>query len=300
MWKMNGLERLSKIFQSSEEIRFNDYSKIVLFSDCHRGDGSWADNLMKNQNIYFAALTYYYELNYTYIEIGDGDELWENSKFYDIAHAHEDIFWLLSRFYNKNSLYLIFGNHDIVKRNEEFVKANLYEYFDERWKKNIPLFKGIKIHEGLVLKHEDLGYKIFLVHGHQVDFLNYDLWPLSRFLVRYLWKPLESFGVNDPTSTAKNYHKKAEVEKKLTQWVKKEKHAIIAGHTHRPSFPEVGETPYFNDGSCVHPRCITAIEIAGGNIMLVKWYVKTKNDGTLYIGREILAGPRRLKSYFNS
>jgi hypothetical protein len=31
----------------------------------------------------------------------------------------------------------------------------------------------------------------------------------------------------------------------------------------------------------------------------VKWNVKTKEDGTLFIGREVLAGPRKLADYFN-
>ncbi len=45
-------------------------------------------------------------------------------------------------------------------------------------------------------------------------------------------------------------------------------------------FPEVGEISYFNDGSCVHPRCITAIEIENGTIKLVrlKEYFLMKSD----------------------
>jgi UDP-2,3-diacylglucosamine pyrophosphatase LpxH len=296
---MNVLKRISKVFEAAEEIPFDDSSKIILMSDCHRGNGSWSDNFAKNQNIYFAALTYYYNEDYTYIEIGDGDELWENNKFYDIAQVHSDVFWLLSKFFNEDRLYLIYGNHDIAKRNKKFVKNNLYYYFDERKKRYIPLFKNIKIHEGLVLRYESTGDGIFIIHGHQVDILSGDLWWLSNFLVRYLWRPLEIFGLNDPTSTAKNYKKKEAVAKRLTEWVIKERKMLIAGHTHRPMFPEVGEPPYFNDGSSVHPRCITGIEIVSGSIMLVKWNVKTKADGTLFIAREILAGPRRLRGYFN-
>ena len=82
---MNTLKRISKVFKTAEEIVFDDNSKIVLMSDCHRGDGNWSDDFSKNQNIYFAALTHYYDKNYTYIEIGDGDELWENKRFSDIT-----------------------------------------------------------------------------------------------------------------------------------------------------------------------------------------------------------------------
>lgn len=297
---MSTLKRISEIFESSEEILFSDSSKIVLMSDCHRGDGSWADDFFKNQNPYFAALTHYYNQKYTYIEIGDGDELWEGRRLSDIIGAHKDVFFLLSKFYKENRLYFVFGNHDMVKKKDTFVKKNLYKYFDERKKKYIPLFENIKIHEGVVLKHTSTGDKILLIHGHQVDCLNDKMWRLSRFLVRYLWRPLNYFGVNDPTKAAKNYHKKQEIEKSLIKWVVTKKHMLIAGHTHRPMFPEVGEPPYFNDGSSVHPRCITAIEIVSGYIKLVKWYVNTKPDGTLFIDKELLSETRKLKEYFDT
>lgn len=297
---MDELERISQVFRSAEQIHFDDSSRFILMSDCHRGDGNWTDEFSKNQNIYFAALTHYYNENYTYIEIGDGDELWENKKFSDIVEMHGDAFWLLSRFYREGRLYFIYGNHDTVKKDNAFVKDNMYRYFDGRTKSYVPLFENITVHEGLVLKHSVTGDKILLIHGHQVDCLNVRLWKLARFLVRYLWRPLSFFGVNDPTRAAKNYAKKEQVGKKLTEWVIKEKHMIIAGHNHRPMFPEVGQPPYFNDGSCVHPRCITGIEITGGLILLVKWSVKAKTDGTLYIGREVLAGPRKIKDYFDN
>lgn len=291
---------LSKLFYSSKHITFDDQSRIVIMSDCHRGDGSWADTFSKNQNIYYYALKYYYDRDFTYIELGDGDELWENRKYYDIIHSYNKIFELLSEFYYYGRLYFIYGNHDIEKKNERFVKNNLYFFYNERLKEYIPLFRNIKIHESLVLKHRITRNKIFLIHGHQMDFINNQMWRLARFLVKYLWKPLELFGANDPTSAAKNYKKKELIGKKLMKWVKKKNQMLIAGHTHRPVFPEVGEIPYFNAGSCVHPRCITAIEIDCGYIRLVKWSVKTSNDGTLFIGREVLVGPRILDEYFIS
>lgn len=297
---MNISKRLSQIFNSSKFIPFDDSSKLVLMSDCHRGDGSWSDNFLKNQNIYFAALNHYYKEGYTYIELGDGDELWENDKMSEIIKTHSNVFWLLSKFFKENRLYFIYGNHDMVKKYEKYVKDNLYQYFKERNREYMCLFQGIKVHEGLVLNYEVTGDKILLIHGHQGDIINDGLWKVGRFLVRYLWNPLENIGVNDPTSTAKNYDKKEDVENRFIRWVMKEKHMLIAGHTHRPRFPRVGEALYFNDGSCVHPRCITAIEISNGNITLVKWLVKTRRDNTLFIGREVLAGPNKLKDYFNS
>jgi len=297
---MDKLRHLSKVYEKAEEIPFDDSLKLVLMSDCHRGKSDWADEFFKNQNIYYVALNHYYNKGFTYIEVGDGDELWENRRLSDIKKAHSDVFWILSKFYKAKRLKMIFGNHDIVKKSPKYVKNNMYEYYDEEKKKHVPLFKDIKIHEGLVLRYNSTDDKIFLVHGHQVDCLNYSFWRLSRFLVRYIWRPLNLYGVNDPTSPAENNDRKHAVERRLTRWTKKEKQMLIAGHTHRPMFPEVGEPLYFNMGSCVHPRCITAIEIENGNITLVKWYVNSKEDGTLCIDRKVLAGPSKLKDYFKA
>ncbi|KNY25367.1 metallophosphoesterase [Pseudobacteroides cellulosolvens] len=291
--------RLSKVYTSAQEIPFDDSSKIAIMSDCHRGDGSWGDNFLNNKNIYSAALNFYYQNNYTYIELGDGDELWENNKLQDIIHIHSDVFNKLSLFYKKGRLHFIYGNHDMAKKNDSFVKKYLYYYINELDGRFISLFKNIKIHEGIILKHKVTSDEIFLTHGHQADFLNDTLWKLSSFLVEHVWKHLELLGFKDPTSTAKNYRKQKTVGKKLIEWAIRNKKIIVTGHTHRPTFPDVGEPPYFNTGSCVHPHGITVIEITGRNIALVKWHVKTRNDGTLFVDRDIMAGPNKLRDYYH-
>ena len=295
---MYGLKHLSDLFKSAEHISFDNNTRMVLMSDCHRGDGSWADNFSKNENIYYTALTHYYKENYIYIELGDGDELWKNKNISNIINAHSDVFKLLSKFYNQGRLYFIFGNHDMIKNNKSFIKNKFSHYYDEGLKNNIWLFENIKVHEGLVLRNELTGDKIFLIHGHQADYRNSKMWRLKRFLVRYFWRPLELLGVNDPTSVSKNNKKQDEVERKLIEWVDRENNMLISGHTHRPVFPKVGGHPYFNDGSCVYPSGITAIEIEDGHIMLVKWSIKSRDDGTLFVSREIIAGPEKLNSYF--
>ena len=296
MYKVNDL---NKVIKTAHRITIDDSSKIILMGDCHRGDGSWADDFYKNRNIYYSALNYYYNNNYTYIELGDGDELWENRRYKDIIDEHRDVFFLLSRFHNEDRLFLIFGNHDMYKKNESFVDKNLKKYFDKRQNKYIALFRNPIIHESVLLKYKETGNNILLIHGHQVDFLNYNLWKVAKFLVRHLWRPLELIGVNDPISTAKNNEKRERVGKKLIKWVLNEKHMLISGHTHRPVFPKLGEPLYFNVGCCVNPNYITGIEIANGNIYLVKWDIKTQNDGTLYVKREIVTKPRRLVEFFN-
>lgn len=276
------------------EIPFNRASKIVLISDCHRGDGSWVDDFSHNRNLYYCAVKYYFRSGFTYIDLGDSDELWKDRRFSDITNIYTDIFRLLHEFYQEGRYYAVYGNHDIVKRYPGFVKKNLGQYYNGHLDRMEPLFQNIEEHEGLILRNTDTHTKLFLVHGHQGDLLNDTFWRVSRFLNRYVWRRLESFGVKDPTSAAKNYAKKRKVERKIMKWVSKNRQAVIAGHTHRPHCPGKDEIPYFNDGSCVHPNCITCIEIVNNVITLVKWDIQTRPDRTVYVNREPIAIPRKI------
>lgn len=125
--------------------------------------------------------------------------------------------------------------------------------------------------------------------------MNSTLWPLSRFLVRYIWRPLENLGILDPTSAAKNYHVKNKCEIRLDQWAQENHRILITGHTHRPILP-TEPANYYNTGSCVHPRCITCIEIERGLMTLVKWSMNARPDSTLYVAREVISGPIAIHS----
>jgi len=292
---MSTFTRLNEIFKSADEIAFDDSSKIVLISDCHRGDGSWVDDFTHNQNLYYAAIKYYYKNGFTYIDLGDSDELWKNKNFSDISNIYTDIFRLLHDFYKEDRYYMIYGNHDIVKKYPAYIKKNFERYYNSHTDSYELLFENIKAHEGLILKHRDTQSKVLLIHGHQGDLLNDIFWRLGRFLTRYVWRKLELFGLKDPTSAAKNYAKERKVERKILEWVRINKQTVIAGHTHRPTCPPEEVHPYFNDGSCVHPNCITAMEIENAEITLVKWDIKTKEDRSVYVDREPLAVPRKLE-----
>ena len=75
---------------------------------------------------------------------------------------------------------------------------------------------------------------------------------------------------------------------------------MLAGHTHRPLLPKPGEGFYLNDGSCVHPRCITAIELENGKLTLVKWSVMVCHGRSLSVEREVLEGPFFWEEYWES
>ena len=295
---MSSDNRLNNAYKRAKTIAFDDSSKFILFSDCHRGDNSFADEFANNRNIYYHALRHYFNHGFQYCELGDGDELWENLTFEPIFEAHKNIYMLMKRFHEEGRLHMIYGNHDMVYRNPEYVKKNLYTYFEPKDEKEATLLDQLKFYEAIVLKHCESGQELFLTHGHQADFMNYHGWRFNRFLVRILWKPLQVWGIADPTSPARNNRELIKVEKRIKKWILRNNLIItVMGHTHRPRFPEPGDIPLFNDGSCVHPRSITGIEIEDGLISLIKWQIATKEDGTLQIVRVLLEGPQRLADY---
>lgn len=295
---MSYYSRLYKAYEGALRLPLNNCSKYVIISDCHRGIGNVNDNFIKNQNLYYAALSHYFRSGFTYIELGDGDELWENRSMKQIIEAHDNVFRLLSLFYKQNRLYLLYGNHDIIKKDSRYIakSCNAYphsciHYPDLQCK---PLLPDIKFHEGIILENiASANSNIFLTHGHQASLLNSTLWPLARFLVRYLWKPLEHLGVPDPTSAAKNNTAKEKTEQRLQRFAKQENLILIAGHTHRPTLSE-SDSHYYNSGSGIHPYCITCLEIEHMYIRLVKWVLATRPDMTLYVTRKVIGGPRSL------
>lgn len=289
-------KKLDKIFKDSKRLVIDDNTKIAIMSDCHRGSGDNFDNFIKNQNIFKAALKYYYDKGFIYIELGDGDDMWEVKDYESIIDAHLDSFKQLQQFNDSGRLIMIYGNHDIVKKSPDILKKYFYKYYDKTTNKKEKLLDGLVVYESLVLNYNN--YDIFLIHGHQVDFLNSNLWRFSRFLVRYVWTPLEHLGTKDPTSAAKIYQVSKNTEKKLQEWSAENNKILIAGHTHRAIFPKVGQSLYFNDGSCIHPNGITCIEIENGNITLVRWEFDVNKDEFISVERKVLDGSEAIIDFF--
>lgn len=299
-----GQNSMKKVYKESKRINIDDNSKIVILSDVHRGDGSFSDALIGNKNIYIGALVYYYKRGYTLIEAGDGDELWKNKSFIDIAYNYNGIFKILNKFRANKRLYMLYGNHDYIKSNKELIKKEISKIncIDEYIGREFVNFaRKVEFMEGLVLNYSKIDKDIFITHGNQLDPMNYELCKISKFLVRYIWRILAGVaGFKEPTSPANNYKKGGLVDKKLEQWAKKHKKMLICGHTHKSRFPDVNDVPYFNDGCCVQPSSISCLEIEDGKISLVKWSVYVREDAVLYIDRSVIGGPEPLECYLKN
>lgn len=289
--------RLDKVFRSAFPIPFDDSSKFVFFGDVHRGDDSLSDEFGRNRHIYYYALDYYNQDGFTYVEVGDGDELLEQPKFLHIFTAHVTTFDILKEFYKDGRMILIYGNHNRQLRNKKYLERNFYQSYDEFSDSYEDLFPGIKAHEAVILTHRTTGQKIFVVHGHQGDLVNDQLWHLSFFTIRYFWRFMHILGVKYAASPSRNLYRRHKVEKNFNRWNMQHQIMLICGHTHRPRFPREGESSYFNTGCCIHPRGITSLEIEDGQVSLVSWRTHTKKDGTMFINRTVTQGPEPIEKY---
>lgn len=177
----------------------------------------------------------------------------------------------MKKFFLDKRLIMLYGNHDI--------------------------FKGITPYESLVLKQKSSNQKILVVHGHQGDLMNDQLWPINMFFVRYFWRFMHLVGFQNPSSPARNHFKRHRVERNYKKWIKKHKMMLICGHTHRPKFPKLRELPYFNTGCCIHTRGFNGIEIVNNKIMMVDWRVQANKSGNLQVVRSVMRGPIKLGAW---
>lgn len=276
--------QIDKALRDAPVIRAADHPRIVMFSDCHRGCGTWNDSFLQNKPLYMAALKYYRQNGFTYIELGDGDELWENRRYQDICQIHSDVFSLLTEFQTDGRLFLLWGNHDRAKSSRRF-RSSIHDCF--------PFLTPV-FHQGMIIRGQDGCPDLSLIHGHQTDLLNNQLWRTSRWLVRYLWKPLELAGFRDPTSAAKNYSRKNLSEQRMTDWAGRRRAPLVAGHTHRPALSMEPAALYYNTGSCVHPGSITCLELVFGHLTLVRWTTCVDENQYFYVCRETISGPKNL------
>lgn len=290
-------ERLTEAYRNARVIDLDASSRYVIMSDCHRGDGSRADEFTRNQNSYLHALNHYYTQGFTYVEAGDGDELWEHPHFRYIKDAHHDVFEMIQRFFMSERLVMIWGNHNIYLKDPAYVARNYFTYFNPQTEVTSDFLPGLEPCEAVVFRCGGTSQEILVLHGHQGDFYNDQFWFVTMLSMKYTWRLMHAFGLQNPASPAKNAYKRHKIEKNYNKWIEQHDRALICGHTHRFKFPRNGELPYFNTGSCIYPSSMTAIEIAEGEISLVRWHVVPDDDGHLQVQRQVLSGPEPLSAF---
>jgi len=205
-------------------------AKFVIFSDHHKGNRDGADDFRVCERAYNAALAYYYILGYTLIVLGDVEELWEEWPE-TVVKAYPHTLELEGKFHREGRYLRFWGNHD-----DAWSHSDLVEQWLVRALGGYPL----KVRETLILHvrdgEEELG-RLFLVHGHQGTFDSDRIAPISRFLARYIWRPIQRIIKISFNTPAKNFELRYAHDSAMYFWSQaQEKVVLIAGHTHRPVF----------------------------------------------------------------
>ncbi|MEI2747723.1 MAG: hypothetical protein V9E88_03050 [Ferruginibacter sp.] len=92
-------------------------AKIIIFSDQHKGNGTWADDFKACSRNYCAALNHYNSQGYTLINMGDSEELWK-FKINDIMKVHHETF-IAEAAFHPNTIHKNFwqSRHHLEKQN---------------------------------------------------------------------------------------------------------------------------------------------------------------------------------------
>lgn len=312
-------------------IPFNlNEDKFVVLSDQHKGAKNGFDDFADNENNYLAALDYYYQNGYFYINLGDSEELWENT-LPPVKKNNTASFAKESLFLQENRFIKIFGNHDLYWANDPFAPLELREIYGQE----------VKIYEGVILQTtiNDKPFEIYLTHGHQGDLQSDGNW-FSKWFVSNVWAKIQAYLEINPNTPAYDTQLKTEHNQMMYQWSSDNNMALITGHTHQPVFEsltllerlyqrleeaknkkdektvadieshinhrfEKGEVlpdftkykpNYFNSGCCCFSDGdITGIEIDNGCIRLIKWEYDEAN-----VSKQLILEEAEIASLINA
>lgn len=293
-------------------------SSIIIFSDHHKGARNGSDDFAPSANNYRTALQYYNSKDFYYLNLGDGEELWENTILSVIKHNLAE-FEAEKQFLKRNAYYKVYGNHDLFWDNDPFAQLYLKKMYDQP----VDIYSGVVLR--LLINQSNLD--ILCTHGHQGDAQS-DGNAFSKWFISWIWGPLQSYlKINTNRPSASNELKTRHNEF-MYQWSRQQPGtALITGHTHQPVFNSLthlerlylrkeeamsvndqivvekidAEIPrrtkefgyiqqsfrdlkpsYFNTGCCCfEDGNITGIEISENFIRLVKW-----TDGIRIVAEE--------------
>ena len=284
--------------------------KFIIFSDQHKGAGDAADDFVGAQHNYTAALDWYYQQGFTFINLGDCEELWEN-KIEPVLQCYPTIMLQEVAFQTAGRYVKVFGNHDLLWFDKTAVTQFLAPLFTDK----------LQVYEGVILQTSIGGkpLQIFLTHGHQGDAIS-DSNAFSKWFIGRIWVPVQrwlDFKVNTP---AKDFTLRDRHNQIMYNWTEgRQSTILITGHTHKPVFEsldhlqrlakqlntaqqqenttavasiekeiqkkqaeygkdaaaptEIIRPAYYNTGCCCfNDGDITGIEIENGMLRLVRWH----------------------------
>lgn len=294
--------------------------RFIILSDQHKGVKDLADDFRNTEEAFVSALKHYYDENFTFINLGDCEELWEATPS-TVIEKNRATLLEEARFHAANRYHRIYGNHDLE-----------WHYDIQRILYLKPIFgPKLTVNPGMLLNTTYKGkvFSIFLAHGHQGD-LRSDGNAFSKWFVAAIWTPIQRFldiqvdRISDSFELVDNHNIM------MYEWSATQKDLLfISGHTHKPVFASLDhidrltkqlekavlqndaelidsitneikrrsneyagkktvktmlKPTYFNSGCCCFADGdLTGIEIADGFLRLVKWKADAGNSSRIVL-----------------
>ncbi len=252
--KQKIFDALSKLYKEITEepgkkglvIPFEEQAgKFIIFSDQHKGRRNGADDFIQAEPNYLAALEHYNNNDFCFINLGDSEELWENT-LWQVRKKNKATFEAEKKFLAKNNYVKVFGNHDLYWNTSPLASLDLKAIYGEKVKvydavvlqttvdRRQTTVVSLTSEEQLTIRYSPL--TIFLTHGHQGDAQSDGNW-FSKFFVGWIWAPLQALLRINPNTAAYNTEKKTLHNTIMYEWSSAQKDMLlITGHTHQPVF----------------------------------------------------------------
>lgn len=276
--------------------------RLVIVSDLHRGAGDDADDFRFSQHALAVALEHYRRAGWMLAVLGDSEELWECEPGEVVAEYRASL-RLEKPFLDDGRYFRFAGNHD-----EDWRRAALVEQYLEPILGRVGILQALRVE---VMEQQRRLGELFLVHGHQGTLLGERYTWVSEAVLPVLWRPIQRLFNIKTTTPAYDWRLGRRHELAMHNWAVAQGGVIvIAGHTHHPILPtperykqlsatyddlrhqpeayageelerleadlayaaDVQQPCYINTGCCsFSDGSLTAIEIAAGQVRLVRW-----------------------------
>ena len=292
------------------DLQYSD--KVIIFSDQHKGTRNSNDDFAASETSYLAALKYYNDQQYTYCNLGDSEELWKNQLF-SVLKTNTATFEAEKCFIRRKAFIKIFGNHDLYWDNDPLAWFQLNRIYGERVKIYEGAIFKLSIANrqlSIFLTHGHQGDLQSDGNWFSKWFVS-NVWaPLQSYLkinpntpaydnqlksahnsIMYAWTAKQSNlalitgHTHQPVFNSLTHLERVYLQLNKAR-LKEDKATIqlleaelLAGKISGESSPRIdsSKNTYFNTGCCCYSDGdITGIEIAEGNIRLIKW---KSNDG---------------------
>lgn len=289
------------------KIEIGAEDKIVILSDQHKGIRDFSDDFALAEKNYLEALTYYNKEDYLYINLGDSEELWENL-LEPVIKVNQATFEAEKAFLKRNAFVKVFGNHDLYWDNDPLASFNLSRIYDAKLKIYEGVILKATVEDKLLtffLTHGHQGDLQSDGNWFSKWFISTIWAPLQAFLIinpntpafndqlksahnrmMYEWSAKQHNTIlitghtHQPVFASLTYleriyrklgiAQKSADKEEIARLEEELKTRIRKGDI-PPDFTSY-KPNYFNSGCCCFDDGdITGIEIANGNIRLIKW-----------------------------